>query len=553
MNTKKERILLVENNPEISDLISRQTLQPMGYKVNVVGGAASAIQEAVRFAPDIIIANLNLPGLSGKDLLVALSSQGMEVPIIVLTVEGKEADAIQAFRLGASDFLSLPIREAEVLSAVERVLLQVRAQREREILARQLQQTNQELQRRVRELTTLSAIGKAVISATDQQLLFDKIVEGAVYVAEANSGWFLIRDASSKNFILMTQENLPNSAAEKLHKPWDDGLSSLVALSGEPLSIHGDPLKRFKVAKFGKSALVVPVKVKNDVIGLLTVVRTDPKPFSSSQQSLLEAVADYASISLVNARLYKALEDRVHVLQKTAADAQLDDRIKDEILAQVTHELRSNLMLVVGNVDMLLSNERGRLTAEQSDYLQAVHTKTQNVLNLVEMTSTLQQMDMGKKKSATNMNELTRQAIARFQEVARQSSISLVAELPSNPILIIGNLFQIASVYDGLLSNAVKSSTDGDQITLRVEPTRDYFAHISVQDHGRGIEPKNLPYIFDQGKEGKGMITSSFGGIGINLQLVKEIITSHGGKIWVDSQSGKGSTFHFTLPMASIE
>ena len=85
MASQKERLLIVESNPAISDLVARQTLQPMGYRVEVVRVAAEAIQEAIRFSPDVIIANLSLPGLSGKDLLVALSSQGIEVPVIVIS------------------------------------------------------------------------------------------------------------------------------------------------------------------------------------------------------------------------------------------------------------------------------------------------------------------------------------------------------------------------------------------------------------------------------------------------------------------------------------
>src|SRR4030042_1350619 len=88
--TPQERILIVENDPETGDVIGRQTLQPLGYRVQVVSAAAQAIQEAVRFAPDVIIANLNLPGLSGKDLLVALSSQGSDVPVIVIAPKEQE-------------------------------------------------------------------------------------------------------------------------------------------------------------------------------------------------------------------------------------------------------------------------------------------------------------------------------------------------------------------------------------------------------------------------------------------------------------------------------
>jgi DNA-binding response OmpR family regulator len=88
MNTPKERIMVVESDLEVSDLIVRQTLAPLGYRVQLVGSAALALQEAARFVPDVIIANLNLPGLSGKDMLVGLSAQGIDVPIIVLAEKG---------------------------------------------------------------------------------------------------------------------------------------------------------------------------------------------------------------------------------------------------------------------------------------------------------------------------------------------------------------------------------------------------------------------------------------------------------------------------------
>ena len=104
MPAANERILVVESNPGISDLIARQTLRPLGYRVEVVRVAGEAIQQAISYSPDIIIANLNLPGLSGKDLLVALSAQGLEVPVIVVSEKGAENDLIQAFQLGAADY-----------------------------------------------------------------------------------------------------------------------------------------------------------------------------------------------------------------------------------------------------------------------------------------------------------------------------------------------------------------------------------------------------------------------------------------------------------------
>lgn len=380
MKTSRERILLVESDPDISDLIARQTLQAVGYQVQIARLASQALQEIRRFAPDIIITNIALPDLSGKDLLVALNSQGVEAPVVVIAPKGMESDLIQAFRLGATDFLIWPMREAEVVAAVERVMKQVRTRRERETLARQLKQTNDELQQRVRELTTIFAIGKAVTSITDQRELFEKIVEGAVYVTEADSGWLLLREERGKSFILAAQRNLPKSIAARLNQPWDDGISSLVALSGETLSINGEPLARFKVSQIGQAALIVPVKLKKEVVGLLVVVRRANKPFTPSNRVLLEAVADYASISLVNARLFRALEERVQNLQLAAEGAQSKERQKEELLRQLLLDLTPRLQEALKSVDSLLLGETTRLNASQKGVLRAVQENLQGML-----------------------------------------------------------------------------------------------------------------------------------------------------------------------------
>jgi two-component system, NtrC family, sensor kinase len=383
MMSSRERVLLVENDPEISDLIARQTLQAVGYQVQVSRSASQAIQSAPQFSPDIIITNMNLPDLSGKDLLVALNSQGVIAPVIVIAYKGMEGDLVQAFRLGATDYLLWPMREAEVVAAVERVLKQVRARRERESLARQLKQTNDELQQRVRELTTIFAIGKAVTSITNQRELFEKVVEGAVYVSEADCGWLLLREEHNKVFRLVAQRNLPKSITSKINQPWDDGISSLVALSGETLSISGEPITRFKISQIGQSALVVPVKLRKEVVGLLVVVRKTSNPFSPSNRTLLEAVADYASISLVNAQLFRVLEERARSLQQAAEAAQANERKKAELIASLQNELVKPLAEVTQTIDQMVVGETMRLNAAQKSVLRSAVTKLHTISNLV--------------------------------------------------------------------------------------------------------------------------------------------------------------------------
>ena len=376
MNTSAENILLVESDPDISDLIARQALQPLGYQVQVAADASSAIQQTAQSAPDLVIVDLNLPGLSGKDFLVALNSQGLQIPIIVIAEKGQENKVIQSFRLGGTDYLVWPVRETEVVAAVERALKQVRESRARQRLDQQLKETNQELQRRVRELTTIFGVGKAVISITDQRLLFDKIVEGMVYVAEADYGWLLLREEHTKNFLLTAHRNLPDTWSKKMGQQLDDGISALVALSGETLTIVGEPLKRFKIAGLGKSAVVVPVKIRQEVIGLLVVVRKTERPFERNMLTLLEAVADYASISLVNARLFRAL-------QEAADSAQGREKSKDEQLSRLRKQVDELVRPVTYPIELMLAGKMGEVDKDQMQALKTIQSTLQNILQLV--------------------------------------------------------------------------------------------------------------------------------------------------------------------------
>lgn len=311
MANDKGRILVVENDPIVADLIARQALKGQGYTVMVAAHAGAALHEAVAFKPEVVIANLDLPGLSGKDLIAALSFQQLQIPVIMTAPEGKEQDVIRAFRLGASDYVRSPIREAELISAVERAMQTHIARKEREALAKKLEQTNQELKTRVKQLTTLFAIGKAITSVLDQKQLFSQILDGAVSITKADYGWLLIQDEASGQFILRAESNLPKSLTANMNKAWDDGLSSIVAQSGESFSMNGQSLERFMLYSLGKSVLIVPIKVQGQVIGLLVIMRRSDKAFSPGDQAMVEAVSDYAAISLVNARLFRALDARL--------------------------------------------------------------------------------------------------------------------------------------------------------------------------------------------------------------------------------------------------
>lgn len=380
MASSGDRILLVEHDPEISDLIARQALRSVGYQVDVVSDSSAAIKRSVQTPPDLIIANLNLPGLSAKDLLIALTSQGVKTPLLVVARKGQEQDIIQAFRLGAADYLLWPARDAEVIAAVERVLSRVHELRDRQRLDLKLSEASHELQRRAREMAAMINIGKAVITMTDQRVVLQKIVDGAMQVSAATMTWLLLRSDENKAFLLAAHHGLPDVWAKKINTPLDDGISSLVALSGESLSIAGEPLLKFRVANFGRAACAVPVKIQKEVIGVLVAVRKDVRPFEKIEETLLEAVADHASLYLVNARLFRALND---TMQSSREVEKRQNAVVESIRGSITEDLKA----ATYPIDLLLTEMTGNLTQHQREALKTARAALQKMARSAEKTT----------------------------------------------------------------------------------------------------------------------------------------------------------------------
>jgi FixJ family two-component response regulator len=376
MASAGDRILLIEDDPEISDLIARQALIPVGYYVDVVADSNAAIKQAFLTPPDLIIADLNLSGLSAKDLLVAFAAQGIRTPVLAIASKGQEQDIIQAFRLGAADYLLWPARDAEVLSAVERVLSRVHESRDRQRLDLKLSEANRELQRKDRQLAALVNTGKSVISITEQSLLFQKIIDSVIQVSEATIAWMLIRDEDSKQFLLAAQHGLPNVWAKKVNMPLDDGISGLVALSGETLSISGEPLLRFRVANLGKSACVVPIKIQKEVIGMLVVIRQDARTFGAVEQTLLEAISDCVSISLLNTRLFRVLNNSMHTSKE-------GEKRQNALRSTIDEGVQA----AAQPLDLLMSEKLGNLNEAQRQALSTIRAALQHLTRSVEKTT----------------------------------------------------------------------------------------------------------------------------------------------------------------------
>jgi signal transduction histidine kinase len=319
----------------------------------------------------------------------------------------------------------------------------------------------------------------------------------------------------------------------------------MVVLSGEPLSIHGEPVRRFKITLLGEAVLVVPIKVKREVVGLLEVTRKTDKPFTAANQKLLEAIADYASISIVNAQLFRFLEERAQSLQSRVEVAQLDAQIQASLLQESAKGIQQAYQYASEHIRQLLK-QKNQLNLEQVERLRSTSQSLEQIGGLITVLPA--PADIKSEPGRLNLARLLQESLSRFQKIAQQSRVILNSQLPQSSLDVRGYEHQLRAAIDGLISNAIKYSLQDGEVIVRATITADETVLVQVEDHGIGISSDEKRVFSGKGRS-DALTPEQFGGAAIGLPLIKSIIEISNGKIWFESNLGRGTIFHFSLPL----
>jgi two-component system NtrC family sensor kinase len=319
----RERVLIIDDSADIRSFLQDMVLGPRGYVVTTATDGQRGLEMALAQQPDLILLDVNMPRMTGLEVLEALRDNNFSAPVILMTFYGSENIAVQAFRLGVRDYVRKPFEVEEVLGAIDRALTESRLRRDRERLMRQLAVANQQLQRRVTDLGTLYAVGQAVAAVLDLEKLLNRVVEAAVYLTRADDGGLFLVDQESNELYLTAAQEFGRATAQGMRLRVDDSLIGQVVKSGSPLRTSGTSGERDLKLKTGylvRSLLYVPLRVKDRVIGALGVAnRVHDHSFTQDDQFRLSALADYAAIAIENAHLYEATQEIVaaEILKQT--------------------------------------------------------------------------------------------------------------------------------------------------------------------------------------------------------------------------------------------
>jgi DNA-binding response OmpR family regulator len=316
MSEPLDTILIVDDDPETRALLREQVLTAPNFRVFEAASGPEALRNFRKQLPDLVILDMELSGLSGRDMLVALRAQGYRGPMIIMAERDSLHSPVEVFRLGATDYVTRPIREAEMMAAVERALGEVRLRRQRDGLITRLQTANQQLEQRVKELTTLYDVGLAATALDNLDALFRRVLESASALTGADQAYLLLRDEKTARLVLRTGQNLPLALLDHMGEPIQDSLAEMVLGSHEMLLMSGEDLRRFANNKSLYAVIYVPLIVQQTVIGVIAVANQQTLvAFNTRHGQLLYALASYASMAIISTRLSYLLEQRSNTMK----------------------------------------------------------------------------------------------------------------------------------------------------------------------------------------------------------------------------------------------
>jgi signal transduction histidine kinase len=471
--------------------------------------------------------------MSGMEILRSVEEAGSITPIILMTAYGFESIAVEAFRLGARDYIIKPFTFEQVTGVLERAFTEERLRREKE------------------QLTILSAVGKSVVSLMDLEELLNRIVEAGVQVTDAEEGFLLLVDPESNDLYLRAGKNLGESHAQVFRLRVEDTLAGEVVKTAKVVRRGGKGTGRDFKVKTGylvKSLLHVPLLLRSDVIGVFSVDRqVSDVEFTEADEYLLSALADYAAISIENATLYDELKRSMEDLKRSQQELIESTKLAavGTLAAGVAHEFNNLLAVITGHAQLgLISDDVEEIKEALAVVVDSVDRAKRISTNLLVFARKQET-----KMEMADVTEAVENALQLMERELDRSNIRVVRNISEVPPLVCDSA-QISQVCLKLLTNARDTMLpEGGTLAVEVRKDQDEIV-IAFSDTGSGIPDHIMdklfqPFVTTKGSLGGGELS----GTGLGLYVSYGIVKNHGGTINVKTEIGKGSTFMARLPM----
>jgi signal transduction histidine kinase len=415
-----------------------------------------------------------------------------------------------------------------------------------------VQARTRELFQSVGELRALGEVSQAVNSTLELETVLSTIVAKAVQLSGTEAGAIYGYDEQSRELRLRATYGMDQELIDALtqrHIGLDDSNVFSALAQRDPTQIadlREGPASELNdiVLRAGYRALMVaPLMRGEDIVGTLVVRRRTPGEFAKNTVDLIKTFAAQSALAIQNARLFHEIEDKSRQLEEASQH-------KSQFLANMSHELRTPLNAILGYTELMADGAYGEPSDKMLGILKRLEANGKHLLGLINDV-----LDLSKIEAGQLVLELSDYCIQDIAQTVRSTleplaadkklafKVEMAGELPPGH----GDGRRLTQVLINLVGNAIKF-TDAGEIAIKAEANNGSF-HVSVRDTGPGISSADQAKLFQEFQQADNAITRKKGGTGLGLAISKRIIEMHGGRIWVESQPGQGSTFTFTLPV----
>jgi signal transduction histidine kinase/HAMP domain-containing protein len=419
-------------------------------------------------------------------------------------------------------------------------------------LEQQVETRTQELARSVEELQALGEVSQVVSSTLDLQKVLATIVAHAVELSGTESGAIYEFDEIAEEFQLRATHRMSEELIQAIREAGINLSETAVGWAGkkreavqvpdilqEPTYPTGEIMKR----EGFRALLAVPLLREDRLIGGLVVRRRAPGEFQKETVDLLQTFATQSALAIQNARLFREIESKGRELE-------IASKHKSDFLANMSHELRTPLNAILGYTELILDKIYGDVPETIQEVLERVEKNGRHLLGLINDVLDLSKIEAGQLVLSLDdysMKEVVHTVFTSVESLAAEKNLELKVSVSPEVAHGKGDQQRISQVFLNLVGNAIKF-TEAGEVRIEATASNDTFV-LSVSDTGPGLSEADQQRVFEEFHQVDGSSTRKKGGTGLGLSIAKRIVEMHGGRIWVESTVGKGSTFWFTLPV----
>ena len=421
-------------------------------------------------------------------------------------------------------------------------------------LFKELQARTADLGRSVEELKALGEVGAAVSSTLDLDTVLTTILTYANKLAGTQAGQIFDYDEASEELRPRATSGYTEEIADVLRRNplrEGEGVTGQAVANRKPVQVadvaaenaYESRVRELMIESGYRAVLAVPLISEDQVMGALTVTRTEPGEFPQQVIDLLTTFATQSALAIQNARLFLEIEQKSHELQVASQH-------KSQFLANMSHELRTPLNAILGYTELIVDQIYGEVPDKIRDVLERVQKSGRHLLGLINDVLDLSKIEAGQLVLALSeftFEEVAQSVATAVGSLAAEKKLHLLVDVPPGLPVGRGDERRITQVLLNLVGNAIKF-TDAGEVAVRVA-VRDGMFVASVADTGPGIREEDRQKIFEEFQQVDSSSTKIKGGTGLGLAIAKRIVEMHGGRIWVESTVGKGSTFFFSIPV----